>query len=143
MFYVRSSKGSVQALNHQINELTEKFGEPKNVYRDSASGLSEKRCGLDKMINDAQRGKFNTICISHEDRLTRFGFSYLEKLFRVYNVKIKVLHKETNQTIENELMSDLMALIASFAGRFYRLRSNEAKLKLLDGAKNEILLNKV
>ena len=35
-------------------------------------------------------------------------------------------------------MADFIALIASFAGRFYRLSSTEYKLKLLDLAKNEV-----
>lgn len=143
-FYVRSSKGSSVALNNQIEELSNKYGKPIHVYRDSGSGLNENRKGLLKLLHDAKQKKFNVLCICHEDRLTRFGFSYLENLLSELGVRIEVLYenskesKDTSATLESELMTDFMALIASFAGRFYRLRSTESKLKLLDLAKNEV-----
>lgn len=149
VFYVRSSKGSSVALNNQIEELSNKYGKPIHVYRDSGSGLNENRKGLLKLLHDAKQKKFNVLCICHEDRLTRFGFSYLENLLSELGVKIEVLYENSKEskepkdttataTLESELMADFMALIASFAGRFYRLRSTEAKLKLLDLAKNEV-----
>lgn len=146
-FYVRSSKGSSVAINNQIEELSNKYGKPVHVYRDSGSVLNENRKGLLKLLHDAKQKKFNVLCICHEDRLTRFGFSYLENLLSELGVKINALYenskeskesKDTSATLESELMADFMALIASFAGRFYRLRSTESKLKLLDLAKNEV-----
>lgn len=106
--------------------------------------MNENRKGLLKLLHDAKQKKFNVLCICHEDRLTRFGFSYLENLLSELGVRIEVLYenskesKDTSATLESELMTDFMALIASFAGRFYRLRSTESKLKLLDLAKNEV-----
>lgn len=140
-FYVRSPKGSSVAIDHQIEELSNKYGKPIHVYRDSGSGLNENRKGLLKLLHDAKQKKFNVLCICHEDRLTRFGFSYLENLLSEFGVRIEVLYEKNTSataTLESELMADFMALIASFAGRFYRLRSTESKLKLLDLAKNEV-----
>ena len=143
-FYVRSSKGSSVAINNQIEELSNKYGKPVHVYRDFGSGLNENRKGLLKLLHDAKQKKFNVLCICHEDRLTRFGFSYLENLLSELGVIIEVLYenskesKYTSATLKSELMADFMVLIASFAGRFYRLRSTESKLKLLDLAKNEV-----
>ena len=138
-FYVRSFKGSSVAINNQIEELSNKYGQPVYVYRDFGSGLNENRKGLLKLLHDAKQKKFNVLCICHEDRLTRFGFSYLENLLSELGVKINVLYENSKYTsLESELMADFMALIASFAGRFYRLRSTESKLKLLDLAKNEV-----
>ena len=145
-FYVRSSKDSSVAINNQIEELSNKYGKPVHVYRDSGSGLNENRKGLLKLLHDAKQKKFNVLCICHKDRLTRFGFSYLENLLSELGVKIEVLYENSKEskdttataTLESELMADFMALIASFAGRFYRLRSTESKLKLLYLAKNEV-----
>lgn len=138
-FYARSSKCSSIAINNQIEELSNKYGEPVYVYRDSGSGLNENRKGLLKLLNDAKQKKFNVLCVCHEDRLTRFGFSYLQNLLSEFDVRIEILYENSKDTsLESELMADFMALIASFAGRFYRLRSTEYKLKLLDLAKNEV-----
>lgn len=103
--------------------------------------MNENRKGLLKLLHDAKQKKFNVLCICHEDRLTRFGFSYLENLLSEFSVRIEVLYEKgtsATATLESELMADFMALIASFAGRFYCLRSTESKLKLLDLAKNEV-----
>ena len=68
----------------------------------------------------------------------------MENLLSELGVRIEVLYenskesKYTSATLKSELMADFMVLIASFAGRFYRLRSTESKLKLLDLAKNEV-----
>ena len=138
-FYVRSSKGSSVAINNQIEELSNKYGKTVHVYRDSGSGLNENRKGLLKLLHDAKQKKFNVLCVCHEDRLTRFGFSYLENLLSEFGVRIEVLYENSkDSSLESELMADFMTLIASFAGRFYRLRSTESKLKLLDLAKNEV-----
>ena len=142
-FYARSSKGSSIAIDNQIEELSNNYGKPVYVYRDSGSGLNENRKGLLKLLHDAKQKKFNVLCVCHEDRLTRFGFSYLQNLLSEFGVRIEVLYESSKDTsldtsLESELMADFMALIASFAGRFYRLRSTESKLKLLDLAKNEV-----
>jgi putative resolvase len=47
---------------------------------------------------------------------------------------LTVLHAEEEQTPEQELTDDLLAIIASFAGRLYGLRSRKQKA-LVDCAK--------
>ena len=45
-----------------------------------------------------------------------------------------VLHDD-KKTMEDELMSDFMNLIASFSGKYYRMRSKENQNKLLERAR--------
>ena len=92
-FYVRSSKGSSVAINNQIEELSNKYGTPVHIYRDSGSGLNENRKGLLKLLHDAKQKKFNVLCVCHEDRLTRFGFSYLENLLSELGSELKFYMK--------------------------------------------------
>ena len=87
-FYIRSSNGNDVLLETQEKLLCEKYGHPYKVYKDKGSGLNEKRKGLNQLIKDAQKGYFTTIAITNKDRLTRFGYSYLEYLFNAYDVKI-------------------------------------------------------
>ncbi|HEY6408166.1 MAG TPA: recombinase family protein, partial [Ktedonobacteraceae bacterium] len=74
------------------------------------------------------------VVVTFSDRLTRFGLSYLQALFSGYGVTLTVLHPDDDKTPEEELTQDLLAIIASFAGRLYGLRSRRQKA-LLDCAK--------
>ncbi len=132
VFYVRSSDSDKVKIDNQIKLLTQKFGTPIKVYKDNASGLSEKRVGLNNLIEAAEKHKFNTIMITQKDRLTRFGFHYLEKLFQAYGVTIIVLGNDENKTLQEELLQDFMSLLASFSGKFYRIRGHEQKKLLLE-----------
>lgn len=134
-FYVRESNGNKTAMENQEKILQNAYREPVKVYKDGASGLNEERKGLHALLEDAKLSKFNTLCIVAEDRLSRFGFSYLEKLFKEYNVTIKVLDREGKiKTPEEELLQDFMSLLASFSGKYYRLRSNTNQKKFLKDA---------
>lgn len=136
--YVRSSSGNQKLLNNQAEQLVSKYEKPEYLVRDSASGLNENRKGLQKLITLAQEGKITDIAITTQDRLTRFGYKYLESLFAQNNVRIHILNQTENTTPEQELLDDFMALIASFSGRFYKLRTRENKKKLLEKAQREL-----
>ena len=69
-------------------------------------------------------GKVNNIYVTYKDRLTRFGYHYLETICGHYGVRIIVVKDmEQRKSIEQELAEDLMNLIASFSGKLYGLRS--------------------
>ncbi|MEM3512207.1 MAG: IS607 family transposase, partial [Candidatus Jordarchaeales archaeon] len=57
---------------------------------------------------------------------TRFGFKYLERYFASHNVKIEVVNEEPKDAYQ-ELVEDLVALVSSFAGKLYGLRSRKCK----------------
>lgn len=137
-FYIRSSSGNKQLLTEQKRILTETYGEPEILYKDTASGLNENRPGLKRLIKDAQKGKYTHLYITYEDRLTRFGFSYLEQLLEQNNVEIIVLEQKVKYSLEEELLQDFMNLIASFSGKFYRLRSKKSQQQLLEKATKKL-----
>ncbi|MDA8144550.1 MAG: IS607 family transposase [Thermaerobacter sp.] len=51
------------------------------VITDVASGRSDKRKGLSRLMELAARGEVTDIVITYKDRLTGFGFGYLERYF--------------------------------------------------------------
>ena len=121
--YVRDSQGNQERLNRQKEKLVEAFGEPIKTYQDKASGLNENRKGLHRLIRDVRKGQFNAVAITAKDRLTRFGYLYLEELFDEYGCKILVLDDAlTEKSAYDELIQDFMILIASFSGKYYKLR---------------------
>lgn len=136
-YYARSSENDKNHLNNQIKNLVTHYGEADVIIKDGGSGLNENRKGLQRLILLAQKGEINRIYITQKDRLTRFGYSYLETLFEEYGVSITVLGEKELDPHE-ELLQDFMSLLASFSGKYYQLRSNENKLKLLEKAKNEV-----
>lgn len=129
--YVRSSRGLNTELESQKRALTEAYGVPQVVYSDKGSGLNEKRKGLNKLLDDVEQGKVKTVLITQKDRLTRFGYDYLVRHLEGYNVQI-VVFGEKETTLQEELLQDFMSLIASFSGKFYRLRGYEQQKQLLN-----------
>ncbi|MFF3178442.1 recombinase family protein [Rhodococcus sp. LW-XY12] len=104
------------------------------VYKDRGSGLREKLAGLDRLLDDAARGHFTVVRVVWRDRLARFGVVWIERYLSVVGVTVEVLREQGEISLAEELMDDFMALLASFSGRFYRLRSKQNQRRLLDDA---------
>ena len=62
--------------------------------KDVASGLNTNRKGIDRLYKLVTKGKIGELVINYPDRLTRFGFGYLEYFFNSYGVKITVLESQ-------------------------------------------------
>ena len=133
-YYVRSSSGSKELLASQKEQLTQSFGEAVSVFEDKGSGLNTNRKGLHRMLSAAKEGKFTHLAITQKDRLSRFGYEYLELLLAEYNITIIVLHEVGEKSLQEELLQDFMSLVASFSGKFYRLRGYEQQRALLQKA---------
>ena len=132
--YARSSSGDRKAIENQFSKLKEYYGEPDITISDRASGLNENRKGIQRLIELAQSKDITDIYMVRKDRLTRFGYKYLESLFSQNGVSLHYMTDKGNSSIEQELLDDFMAIIASFSGKYSQLRSQEAKKKLLNKA---------
>lgn len=67
--------------------------------------------------------------MEYKDRLTRFGFKYIETLLDKENKKIEVVNTAKNDN-EN-LMEDLISIIYSFSARMYGHRKSRRKTEKL------------
>lgn len=97
------------------------------VFTDIGSGLNMKRRGLQRLLTIAQKGSIDTLFITHRDRLARFGVNLLQHILEDYGVRLITLMEEEEKTPHEELVADMMALIASFSGRVYGLRAAALK----------------
>jgi len=95
------------------------------VVKNIASSLKEDRKGLKKLIDLARRRQIDAIVVAYKDRLTRFGFTYLEELFKAYGVRVIVVFQEEPKDYMQELVEDLIEIVTSFAGRIYGRRSHK------------------
>ena len=137
--YVRDSQGSQERLDRQKQELQTKYGTPVKIYQDKASGLNENRPGLHRLIRDARKGRIDAVAITAKDRLTRFGYRYLEELLADNGCQIFIVDDTiTEKTAQEELIQDFMSLIASFSGKYYKLRGLRHERMLLERANEEI-----
>lgn len=135
--YTRASDGSKSLLEAQSVALTNAYGKADKTISDRASGLNEKRKGLNTLLDMVTSNEVKEIRVTTTDRLSRFGVEYIRRILNNHNVTLLVLNEE-NRTPEEELMRDFMSLIASFSGKFYRLRSTDNKRRLLAAAQKEL-----
>lgn len=138
-FYVRSSSDSDVLISTQMDKLKAAYGEPDKVFQDKSSGLNEKRRGLKTLLQavKSEEGKVK-VYVTNKDRLTRFGFNYLEELLATYGAEVIVLNSTETREPHEVLMEDFMALLASFSGKFYRLRGWEQQRKLIDNVAKKL-----
>lgn len=117
-------KDFLEGQSIRCTEFANKLGlSVDKVVKEVASGMNDKRPKLMAMFDS----KPTHIVIENKDRLTRFGFNYLEKLLNQLGCQIIVLNKDAND--EHELMKDLISIITSFCCRLYGLRRGRAKTK--------------
>ncbi len=114
-------------LDRQLKTLTtycrRHFKTRPQVFTDIGSGLNMKRRRLRRLLNLTQKGIIDTLFITYRDRLARFGVDLIEHILTDYGVRLVILHEPLSQFPQEELVTDMMALIASFSGRVYGLRA--------------------
>jgi putative resolvase len=67
----------------------------------------------------------SVIVIENKDRLTRFGFTYLNNLLKDRGCIIDVIHQDHED--ETDLIKDMVAIITSFCCRLYGARRGQNK----------------
>jgi excisionase family DNA binding protein len=95
------------------------------VLWDIGSGLSATRRQLQRLLRLVRAEQVAEVVVTYPDRLTRFGHDYLAAFFESFGVTLTVLDSRENQTAEQELAEDLVAVLASFSGRLYGMRSHQ------------------
>ena len=123
-----STSKQKQDLSNQIDVLKKYVisnGSNPKVFSDIGSGMNEKRPGLISLMNEIVQNKISKVVISHKDRLPRFGFGYLETIFKMYNTEIEIINLEDDKSFQEELTEDLIAIIHHFSMKFYGKRKNQ------------------
>jgi len=90
-----------------------------------ASGINEKRKGLQRLMNAAKRGEFEKIVVESEDRLARFGVGYLYAYFTKCGVNIEIPNKTKNWEQTEELIDDLVSMVRFLTNKMCKLKKEE------------------
>jgi putative resolvase len=106
------------------------------VVKEVGSGVNDSRPKFLKLLADPT---ITHIIVEHKDRATRFGFRYIETLLAQQGRTIEVVNQAENG--KEDLLTDLVAIVSSFAARLYgqrrAKRKTEAIVKELTEGEND------
>lgn len=98
------------AKGYQVSKVVVEFG----------SGLNDKRPKLEKILKEED---FTKIVVEHKDRLTRFGFNYIEVLLNRNGKEVEVVNNLDGE--KADLIQDFVSVITSFSARIYGQRRSK------------------
>ena len=95
------------------------------VVTEVDSGLNDSRKQLLSILKDPT---VKRIVVEHRDRLTRFGFNYLQTMANNEGFEI-IFANNTLDNDKDDLMADFTSIITSFCARLYSKRRSQNKTK--------------
>jgi putative resolvase len=101
------------------------------VLTEIGSGLNGNR---KKLLSALADPSVEVILVEHKDRLTRFGFEYIETLLKSQGRKVIVAGENE---VTDDLVRDMIEVLTSFCARLYGKRSARNKaLKAIEAMKD-------
>lgn len=104
------------AKGYSVSKVVTEFG----------SGLNDKRPKLEKLLKEQD---FTRLVVEHKDRLTRFGFNYIEVLLKSNNIELEVVNNVDGE--KEDIIQDFVSVITSFSARIYGQRRSKRKTEKL------------
>ena len=98
----------------------------EKVVKEIGSGLNDNRPKLQSLLADKS---INLILVEHKDRLTRFGFNYIQTLLANSNRVIEVINNL--ESPKEDLIADFTSVITSFCAKIYGQRRSKRKTEKL------------
>jgi len=97
-------------------------------FSDVASGLSDRRLGLRRALLACQDPSVTELWVTHQERLARLGVGIIEQLLSPHGVRVVAIGEDEalSDSVESELVRDMLAVVTSFSDRPYGQRSAKA-----------------
>jgi len=135
--YARVSSSTQRDDLERQKQLVAKYAKERNygeiqILSDIGSGLNENRKNFLKLLEIVSERKVSKVIVAYEDRLTRFGFKILRRLFSAFGTEIEVINH--GERTPQELVGDLITIVSHFAGKLYGMRSQKYK-EVVEGVK--------
>jgi DNA invertase Pin-like site-specific DNA recombinase len=101
---------------HDLKELARQRGyEIVREYTDRISGTKAKRPGLDELMRDARRGRFDVVLVWASDRLARSVRHFLEVLDEFNHLNIEFVSYRENLDTSGPLGRAIVVIIGAIA----------------------------
>jgi len=121
-----SSAEHRENLERQVERLvqycTVRGYQVAQIVKEVGSSVNDSRPKLLALLKDQQTTR---IVVEQKDRLTRFGFRYLETLLAIQSRTIEVVNLAEND--QEDLNADVVAIVYSFTTRLYGQRRAKRK----------------
>lgn len=98
------------------------------VITDIGSGLNYNRKKWNDLIDRCVSGDVEKILIAHKDRFIRFGYDWFARFLKKCGTEILIVNNDT-MSPEQEMISDLIAIIHVFSCRIYGLRKYKHQIR--------------
>jgi putative resolvase len=125
-----SSSEQKENLERQAERLTQyctlRGFRVVKLIKEIGSGVNDNRPQLLSLLSDPL---ITRVVVEHKDRLTRFGFRYIETLLAIQGRTIEVVNPAENNT--EDLLQDLASMIYSICARLYGRRGAKRKTERL------------
>ena len=108
------------------------------VVKELGSGVNDARPKLLKLLIGPS---VTLIVVEHKDRLTRFGFNYIEQLLKMQGRKIEVINLAENG--KEDLVHDFVSIVTLFCARLYGQRRSKRKTERIIAELAESIPTKV
>jgi len=120
-----AQKGDLERQKQLIEDYAKErgYGEIQMLI-DIGSGLNENRKSFLRLLEMVAERKVSKVIVAYKDRLTRFGFETLSRMFQAFGTAIEVINHE-EKTPRGELVEDLITIVSHFAGKLYGVRSHK------------------
>jgi len=132
-----SSADQKEDLERQMQRLKDyaasKGYQVTKMVSELASGLNDRRPKLMKLLTDASVG---IVVIEHRDRLTRFGFNYIEQLMQMQGRRLEVIFPSDT---DKDLVDDFIAVITSMASRIYGRRTSKRRAEKIKQCVEQVM----
>ena len=122
ILYARTSSSKNKTLlENQVKRLEQyaiaKGYKIKQIVKEYGSGLNDERKLLSKILKD---DNYDKIIVETKDRLTRFGFNWIQLLT---GNRIEVINESKEK--DEDITKDLISIIHCFSARIYGLRRSQ------------------
>lgn len=137
-FYVLD-RGSDEAYERKVTELTAQYGEPINVWHDHVAGAFKQRGGLAIAIRMASRNMYDEMCVVDDGEFGRIGADIVTALFESYGIKVHCLSEDAPEAYaaneathkDEEWKTDLLALVQDYTMVARGRRTKKAQHEVL------------
>ena len=139
ILYARTSSSKNKTLlENQVKRLEQyaiaKGYKIKQIVKEYGSGLNDERKLLSKILKD---DNYDKIIVENKDRLTRFGFNWIQLLT---GNRIEVINESKEK--DEDITKDLISIIHCFSARIYGLRRSQNLKKNIKKYIKEIEIEK-
>jgi putative resolvase len=122
---IKSFKTTGEHRRFRQEDLDAYMGVEKKK-QEKLTGINERRIGIHKLIKMCFEGKVERVLIEYKDRLARFGYEYLDAIFKNLEITVEVVETKEKK-YEEELAEDIMKILTCYSARFYGRRGGRKK----------------